>query len=324
MYGGKNKLLRLLSNVVEGFRLMHLASANCDMVISLTDPPLLNIWAGGVCTLKKIPWVFWSMDLYPHAFKAAHLVSEHNPVYRLLESCFKRFTPSLLIALGEQQAEFLQSGWPHSIPQVILPCGIYSSGEAGSLPEWKTDDRLYFAYAGNMGEAHDPDFVIELVNSLDPGKHCCILSLYGVKARKVLEAVQGNPAVKIIPPLTKKDLSHVDIHLVSLLDEWKNVCVPSKAVSAICAGQTMIFHGSEDSDTWHMLGKAGWIIGGSSAEARRSNIMDVLAQVENRLILNQKKNNAQIIRSNLLGQKHEALRMLQEWIRIKAGMNSTG
>ncbi len=314
VYGKKNKLLRLLSNVVEGFRLVKLASGNCDMLISLTDPPLLNIWAGALCARKKVPWVYWSMDLYPHAFKAAHLVSGQNPLYRILEKSFNAFPPSMLIALGHKQADFLQSNWPHRVPQVVLPCGIHNAVKPGEAPPWKTDDRLYFAYAGNMGEAHDPDFVIELVKSLDPAKHCCLLAIHGAKARKVLEATRGNPAVKIVPSLTKAELGHVDIHLVSLLDEWKHVCVPSKAVSAVCAGQAIIFHGARDSDTWNMLGSAGWIIDGTSAEDRMLMIREILAQAGNHLVLEQKKCNARSIRCNLLAQKDEALGNLLKWI----------
>ena len=45
-YNGRNKLLRLFSNLYEGFALLIKSnSLKPDVTICLTDPPLLNFWA---------------------------------------------------------------------------------------------------------------------------------------------------------------------------------------------------------------------------------------------------------------------------------------
>jgi hypothetical protein len=48
--------------------------------------------------------------------------------------------------------------------------------------------------------------------------------------------------------------------LVSLLAKWTHIAVPSKAMSSVCAGGTILFCGSKEADTWALLQEAGWHI----------------------------------------------------------------
>ena len=62
-----SKVLTLLYNLIEGFRLVSAAKkTNIKNIISLTNPPLIALW----CTLmlKKRNFFYWSFDLFPDAF----------------------------------------------------------------------------------------------------------------------------------------------------------------------------------------------------------------------------------------------------------------
>ena len=52
----------------------------------------------------------------------------------------------------------------------------------------------------------------------------------------------------------------IDIHLVTLLQKWDHVCVPSKAISAVSQGSAILFESSELNDNWQLLKDAGWRI----------------------------------------------------------------
>jgi len=316
-YHGKNKLLRFLANAIEGRRLLGIALEHADLVISLTDPPLLNYWAGKLCNKKNIPWIYWSLDLYPYAFISSSIVSEENIFYKHMDRIFRSKVPSMLVALGELQADYIQRKWTDKVPHIILPCGIQNVDQKQQLPSWrKMDGKIYFAYIGNMGEAHDPDFVIDFIDCLDESKHRFVLSGYGSKIGKVIEYAKNNRAVELVKSVNRNELHYIDVHLVSLLPKWTHVCVPSKAVSAVCAGQTVLFNGVDTSDTWQMFHPAGWLVSANTdRKKRRELIRGILTQKMLDADLARKKSNAANIRANLLTVEKDAYRNITDWIQ---------
>jgi hypothetical protein len=134
IYNGKNKILRFIGNFIEGYRLIRLALPYADAILTLTDPPLLNFWAGMLCHKKKIPWIYWALDLYPDAFAAADIVKPKNPVYQMVHQTIKSYPPDFLIALGFYQANFLIQKFQKNIPSTILPCGIIETQKSESAP----------------------------------------------------------------------------------------------------------------------------------------------------------------------------------------------
>jgi len=325
IYKGRNKLLRFLGNFLEGRRLIKTALAKADIIISLTDPPLLNYWSGSLCKKKGVPWICWSLDLYPDAFASAGLVSKHNPFYRHFAASVRKNAPDLFVALGREQARFIQKTFSHDIPYIILPCGIHNEPANETRPEWRKDEgKVYFAYAGNLGEAHSHDFLIDFVRCLDPNKHRCILALYGSGASSVLREVKDNPAVEIVMAISRKDLSFVDVHLVSLKPDWTHICVPSKAVSAVCAGGALLFNGSEGADTWQMFHDAGWLVQEcENRETRMKNIRSLLKEISVLQELRKKKEHALLLKRELLNLESHAYTSMAEWITKTAGKGNT-
>ena len=98
------------------------------------------------------------------------------------------------------------------------------------------------------------------MNRLDPDKHRMVLSTYGRHGDRLRELGKTHPAVEVVDFVPRHFLKFIDVHLVTLLDEWTHVCVPSKAVSAVCAGSAFMFCGSLTCDIWRILNRAGWYI----------------------------------------------------------------
>lgn len=260
-YNGKNKALRLLASLVEGYQLMKTArNVDSDWTIVMTDPPLLNYFASRILSRGK-KWVLWSMDVYPDAFIAAGLVQRNNPLLKGVVSTLKQYPPDAVIALGPVQERFLRQNYYETLPHFRMPCGVFTASPTTDMPAWKQDpNKIYLGYAGNIGEAHSVPFLKEIINRLDPSRFVLLLSLYGAKAEELKSYAEGKAGVMLFPSLTRAELSHLDIHLATLEEQWVNVCVPSKAVSSICAGATILYCGISDSDNWELLGDAGWRI----------------------------------------------------------------
>lgn len=264
-YNGKNKMLRLLSSLYEGFRLvMKSNSISSDVTICMTDPPLLNMWAAMLIPSRK-KWMLWTMDLYPEGFVSGKLTGKGRLLYKIIDRLVKRRAPDHLIALGPHQATYLQKKYRADFTQSILPCGIYAVPEPNGqhLPQWAADrSKIYIGYCGNLGEAHSLEFLKYALDAFDPTRQVFILATYGAKAKDIQGYANtiNKPGLIVLPSVSRKDLRYIDVHLASLNEEWVNVSVPSKTVSSVCAGSAFIYFGSKSSDNWELLGEAGWII----------------------------------------------------------------
>ncbi|MCB1703981.1 MAG: hypothetical protein KDI17_03910 [Halioglobus sp.] len=262
LYNGKNKFIRLFSSLVEGWKMARKAVAlGVGPIICMTDPPLLNFWVARAARRRAIPWIYWSMDLYPEAFVSSKLVKRSNPIYRYLKRSLVQAPPTGLIALGPNQARFINSEYTTAVPTVLLPCGISQSPAVVSAPEWAAgDDRIILGYAGNLGEAHASDFLRAVIAKIDPSRHRFILSVYGSKAPQIIEFASGREGVVITDSVARDHLQFIDVHIATLLPEWDHVCIPSKAVSAVCEGATIFMCCSEETDNWTLLEDAAWRI----------------------------------------------------------------
>lgn len=102
--------------------------------------------------------------------------------------------------------------------------------------------------------------MIRLIEMLDSGKFVMILALYGAKAENVLRRAGVIPGVVLTDYVSAEELAFADINVASLLPCWDHVCVPSKVVSAICAGSPVLYNASDRSEGYCMFPDAIWLI----------------------------------------------------------------
>jgi hypothetical protein len=260
-YNGDSASLRLLMSFVDGFRLfIHSLFIKSDAVIIMTEPPLLFFWFQLFRVLLKRQILYWTMDVYPDAFVAARFVSAKNLFYRFFKRIVYRKPPDLLIALGNEQRNYLEKNFKKELAYAIIPCGIIEKKILAGTGDSGGSSKILFGYGGNIGAAHDAGFLIEFVRQLDPAKHEIILSVYGTKAAAVKEKIGNCEAVQARTFLSHDDIAAIDINIASLLTEWNHISVPSKAVTAICCGSTLLLNTPKAADAWLMFEQASWII----------------------------------------------------------------
>lgn len=262
LYRGKNKYLLFLGGLVDGLRMVLKAKAlNAACYITLTNPPLISFWCA--LLLRTERWIYWAFDLFPDALLASGIIDKSRLIYRLIDRVVYNSPPSMLIALGEKQLEYLSGKYKQLVPSVVLPCGILPSDVQASAhyPVWYQTGEKYIGYLGNLGRAHSKKFLIDLLSNRDLVKeYTIILALYGEGREEVEIFLQekGIEHVQLIQKVERQHLQLIDIHLVSLLSEWTHISVPSKAVSAVCAGSALMFYGSKNSDTYFMFRDCGF------------------------------------------------------------------
>lgn len=323
IYNGKQKLIRLISSLIEGFLLIRKAKKiNKGVIIVMTSPPLLNFWASMLLRKNNIPWIYWSMDVYPQAFVAGNLIGEKSAIYQYFYKKTYDYPPVGMIALGDIQATYLEDHFKQKIDKAILPCGVFLNQKNGShsetkTPEWRTDDsKIYLGYVGNLGEAHSVDFLKHIIDHLDEDRHKAIFVLYGSKAHIVIDYIKNknSKAIVLLNFVPRQELKFIDIHLISLEPSWVNICVPSKMVSAVHKGSIFLFYGIKDCDSWCYLGKAGWIIEKSENDSAR--IQNFLNKV-NQEMMEKKRAEAQSMPQLLQQNTEKAYEEIVDMIHVK-------
>ena len=315
----KGKLGRLMQSISVGRRMARDALAWADVVVSLTDPPLVGLWIGRqrARTKRPVRWIEWTMDLFPEAFAAAKLVRKSNPIYRLISASLSRNASDAYICLGEQQSKALEHMRSVKRPTVVLPSGIVDApAESQSTPAWRrSEHRIVILYAGNLGEAHCPYFLPALLEAADPNRFAFLFALHGVHAAGIRERLRDKTNIHWADRVTDAELAHADVHAASLHPDWTHTCVPSKAVTTICLGRPLLFAGDPGSDTITMLDRAAWTLSvprdGKYDLSRIRSILDEIADSENRA---GKTREAKLLADTLRAIKERSLKEIADLI----------
>lgn len=260
-YTGNNSVLRFLAGFLEARTMAKIAFREADAVISMTNPPLVNYWMGKFARKYGKKYIEWTLDVFPVAFAKAGYISDGSPFYNYFLRKCSEFSPDFNLFLGEGQREFVHRTFRYHNEYAILPCGIKQT-PTGPVPDWKSTagDKTVLGYVGNLGEAHSPEHLIALANAADTSQFHFVFCIYGAKADRVRSALANFPNISWVENIPDADLTHMDVHIVSLLPEWTHISVPSKAVSAICMGKPILLLGDADADNWRMFSDAGWRI----------------------------------------------------------------
>ncbi len=262
IYAGKWPPARLAASLLEGWTLARRAAREADLVISLSDPPLLSLWTDRACRAHGRRWIEWTLDRYPDFFAAAGLIGHHHPLLRFLAGWDARVRHDAVIALGAGQLSHL-AGKRGPLPtSIVLPVGLIPppalTPNRGPPPDPTLP--LTLIYAGNLGEAHNPSALTAILNRADPARFRFRLAVRGRHAAGLHRQLANHPAVSWQEHLSTDDLSAAAAHLVSLSVRATHLSVPSKAVTAVCLGRPFLFIGAAEADTWRDLGCAGWLI----------------------------------------------------------------
>lgn len=263
-FSNNNKFGKLFNMLYDGYILIKKSKKYpSDLIICTSSPPLLPMWASML--LKKKKWAFWSLDLFPEGFVSADTIKASNLIYRFLWKKTYKNAPDLLISLGNEQARYILAQYNQPVPVIVLPAGVSLEDNQPvsdeSKPDWYNPGKITLGYFGNAGQAHNPEFIREMIRVSGVHGFQFILSVYGIRAEEIKAFARNFEHVVIIENgIAQEHLKYIDVHLVTLRTSWTHAAVPSKAVTAISTGRPIVFCGSEQSDNWQMFKEAAWFI----------------------------------------------------------------
>jgi colanic acid biosynthesis glycosyl transferase WcaI len=239
-----------------------------DVVVTMTDPPLLGRAGPLLAARHGAAAIHWSQDVFPALLPVLGA--------RLPPSLFQALDRSMARALGRHDAvlaigrcmarRLVHSGIPEN--RVIL-CPNWPDPLIRPVPHaangWRAEQglegRFVVAYSGTLGLAHPMDGVLDAAARLQASDPAILFLVVGEGRgrRAVGEAIQrrGLTNVRLLPwqPAERlaESLSAADLHLTVMNNAAVGLMAPSKLLGGLAAGRPGLFLGPADSETAHHI-----------------------------------------------------------------------
>lgn len=261
-------------------------TGHADLVVSMTDPPMLVVAGQRIARAKKARHLHWCQDLYPGVMDSLGLrlpgvlmrVLERASL-EALQSCERiivigRCMASRLAAQGVDPKRIsVIPNWPDA-ELVNPPPEIKKFGEEKAaakdesalsskpyLHQLKTSPKFRVLYAGNIGRAHPVETILKAAGLLEES-HPEIEFVFVGDGRRIESLARerdrlGLANMRFIPYQPSHKLREVmesgDVHLITLSEAALGYMVPSKLYSALAVGRPVIFAGPAGSEIDHIL-----------------------------------------------------------------------
>lgn len=234
-----------------------------DVVVTMTDPPLLALAGPMIAAWHRAALVHWCHDLYPDLLPALGIAAPER-VRRRVGRWMRRALRAHdgVLAIGRCMAERLTRSGIEADRITILPnwpdpAIRHDPGDAARMRSaLGLDGRLVVAYAGNFGLAHPLGAVFDAAETL-AGRCPEVLFLLVGEGRAHGAAVaegarRGLANLRLLPYQPEERIGAVlgaaDLHLVTMSPLAAGMLVPCKATGALAARRPCLFLGPAESE----------------------------------------------------------------------------
>jgi glycosyltransferase involved in cell wall biosynthesis len=230
-----------------------------DVVVALTDPPLISVVALTAARLRGAFLVNWLHDLFPDVARALQVRAWPDWVDELVRLVRDRSLRGARanIVLGARMAELVaRCGAAPNRIRVIenwADSAIVAQPPATSKlrAAARLNEHFVVAYSGNFGRAHEFSTLLGAATILADDPRIVFLMI-GDGARladlRAGVAARGLRNFRFLPHQPRELLSDAlasgDAHVVSLMPAAEGLIVPSKFYGILAAGRPCIFIGN--------------------------------------------------------------------------------
>jgi colanic acid biosynthesis glycosyl transferase WcaI len=249
-----------------------------DVVVALTDPPLISIPVGWVGRVRGARRANWLHDIFPEVAAELGMAVGRGVSGRVLtwlrngslrmavvNVVLGRLMCQRVAAMGvDPRMIAVITNWADGAAIQPVP-----QGENPLRAEWGLDGRFVVGYSGNMGRAHEFHTIVDAAAALQ-GERDTVFLFVGGGAQKALisaEAAKRGLANLLFKPYQPRDclaqsLSAADVHLISLRPELEGLVVPSKFYGIAAAARPAIFIGDPEGEIGAEIHAAdcGWCV----------------------------------------------------------------
>lgn len=257
-------------------------------VVFSTSPPFVGILAVAVATVRRVPIIFWAMDLNPDQLIALGKLSRTSLVADILRYTNRKILrrTAIVIALDELMAERIRQQAARHIDVIVIPPWSPDAALVAVPRERNSfrsshglENKRVVMYSGNHTPSNPLTTLLDAAVAL---RDCSLLKFVFVGSGTGKQEVQqyvthhalGN--VLSLPYQPKSELpdslSAADVHVVSLGSEMAGVIHPCKVYGAMAVARPILYFGPSPSHVSSILDASenGWSVQhGDVAEAVR-------------------------------------------------------
>jgi glycosyltransferase involved in cell wall biosynthesis len=242
-----------------------------DLVLTLTDPPIVGDLGLVVARRHRVPLLVVSEDVFPEI--AAELRRLTNPILihllrRLVGFYLQR--ADCVVAIGERMRERLIAKGAAANRIEVIPNWVDT---AAIVPgprenEWAAEhglaDRFVVMHSGNVGHAQNLDTLVRATTFLrDLDDVAVPIVGFGARHAELAELARRleSDLVRFLPYQPRaaltQSLGAAHIHYVGLAKGLSGFVVPSRLYGILAAGRPVIVAADPDSETARLVGEVG-------------------------------------------------------------------
>ena len=275
------------SAVVKG-----LAIRKPDVVVALTDPPIIGLAALATASKAGAPFVFLCEDIFPEV--ATLLEDFHSDTVNAALTRVNRFLvrkATRIIALGDTMKRRLVEGKGADPSKVTV---IHNWADCRAVAPGARDnafarqhglvDRFVVLHAGNIGLSQDLEIVLHAASQLRDRSDVVFVFVGDGAKKKDLQDIAARRDLRNVlflpfQPREAMDQSYAtaDVSLVSLKHGLAGVIVPSKIYNVLASGRPCIAAVEQDSEVADIITQhdCGFVIAPGDASALQARTLDL-------------------------------------------------
>jgi colanic acid biosynthesis glycosyl transferase WcaI len=270
----RSKILARASNYVtylSNALLRGLRGPRPDVVLCMTDPPIIADVALLVARRYRAPLVVISQDVFPEI--AVQLKRLENPLLmsllRTLVSVYLR-RADRIVAIGDTMRHRLEAkGAPpervHVIPNWVDTKRLEPLGKGTQWAhEWGFDERFVVMHSGNIGHAQDLDSLVRAATFLRDLDDLIIAIIgTGARAAELVALAERLEVDRVLflyyqaRHLLAQSLSAADVHVVGLAPGLAGYVVPSRLYGILAVARPVIVAAEAESETAQVVERVG-------------------------------------------------------------------
>lgn len=250
-----------------------------DIVIAVTNPPLLPYVAAFACRVKGSHIVPLIHDVYPEVLTRLDILNSRSISVRLLDRASRWLynNAERIVVLGRDMHNLVAGKITSHRDHVVIATNWADIDTISPQPRSKNrlltklnlDGNFVVQLYGNIGQPHCVEDLVtaaELLKS-DPVFHF-LLICWGAKKRWVVDRKHTLKLenLTILDPLPREDSCDVqnacDIAINTLSNGMSGISVPSRTYNALAAGKPMLVVCDSDSELAEVVREEeiGWVV----------------------------------------------------------------
>jgi len=229
-----------------------------DVLVVMTDPPLLGVFAASLARKRGAHLVHWLQDVYPEiamavggAWFARIFRSKRDRAWQAADVC---------VAPGEDIADLVRAHGAN--PATVLVSPNWAPAGLEAMPanaadalrrDWGLTGKFIVMYSGNLGRVHDLHPVLAIAEELRGETDIVFLFVGGGAQRACLQATAERRGLRnvIFKPAQPRHrlgltLALANIHLVTLRTGCEQLVFPSKIYGITAVGRPVLYIGPKN------------------------------------------------------------------------------